>query len=175
VPRRAATLTTPAGGTGRSAVVPPSRWGTKLGRLDPKTGEVPRVKKNRMETDLKIPVRREWCGKEGNIWFTAIWRVYREDGFRATGQKRDDTKCQLRRPNDPHTAGSDAHGPFSWVFYVQGGGKYMWPAGSKDREKIELKGSPTEGRAFLLPYGIQINSKGRAGFLEASAQNKWPQ
>jgi len=126
----------------------------KIGRLDPKTGE---IKEYTLPSDKNAGPHGLMAGPDGNIWFTANFGGYigkldprtgHVDEFK-TGEKAD----------DPHTLVFDAKGTL-W-FTVQGGNM----VGRLDLKtgKITLKEVPTES---ALPYGIQINSKGVPIFCE---------
>jgi virginiamycin B lyase len=126
----------------------------KIGRLDPKTGE---IKEYTLPSDKNAGPHGLMADRDGNIWFTANFGGYigkldprtgHVDEFK-TGEKAD----------DPHTLVFDNNG-IIW-FTVQGGNM----VGRLDPKtgKINLKEVPTES---ALPYGIQINSKGIPVFCE---------
>jgi virginiamycin B lyase len=127
----------------------------KLGRLDPKTGE---IKEYPLPSDKNAGPHGLIADKAGNIWFTANFGGYIGKLDPATG-KVTQYKMPVEKADDPHTAVFDARG-ILW-FTVQGGNMVgrLDPATGK----IELKESPTEA---ALPYGIQINSKGIPIFCE---------
>ena len=127
----------------------------KLGRLDPKTGE---IKEYPLPTDKNSGPHGLVADKDGNIWFTANFGGYIGKLDPRTG-KVTEYKMPVEKADDPHTAVFDAHG-ILW-FTVQGGNM----VGRLDPQtgKIELKEVPTEA---ALPYGIQINSKGVPIFCE---------
>jgi virginiamycin B lyase len=126
----------------------------KLGRLDPKTGEI-----------KEYPLPGENAGphglvadRDGNIWFTANFGGYIGKLDPRTGHV-DQFKMTSDKADDPHSLVFDAHG-IIW-FTVQGGNMVgrLDPASGK----ITLKEVPTES---ALPYGIQINSQGVPIFCE---------
>jgi virginiamycin B lyase len=127
---------------------------SKLGRLDPKTGEM-------KEFPLKGPNDGPHglvADRDGNIWYTGNFAAYIGKLNPRTGEvtqyKMPDAKAE-----DPHTAVFDSHG-ILW-FTVQVGNM----VGRLDPQtgKIELKQPPT---ANSHPYGIAINSKGIPFFCE---------
>jgi virginiamycin B lyase len=126
----------------------------KIGRLDPKTGE---IKEYTLPSEKNAGPHGLMADRDGNIWFTANFGGYigkldprsgHVEEFK-TGEKAD----------DPHTLVFDASG-ILW-FTVQGGNM----VGRLDPKtgKMALKEVPTES---ALPYGIQINSKGVPIFCE---------
>jgi virginiamycin B lyase len=127
---------------------------SKLGRLDPATGEFkefPLKGKNDGPHGLV-------AGPDGNIWYTGnfaahIGKLDPHSG-EVTQYKMPDAKAE-----DPHTAVFDADG-ILW-FTVQVGNM----VGRLDPKsgKVELKQPPTENSH---PYGIAINSKGIPFFCE---------
>ncbi len=127
----------------------------KLGRLDPKTGE---IKEYTLPSDKNAGPHGLVADKDGNIWFTANFGGYIGKLDPQTG-KVTEYKMPVEKADDPHTAVFDAHG-ILW-FTVQGGNM----VGRLDPQtgKIELKEVPTEA---ALPYGIQVNSKGVPIFCE---------
>jgi len=127
----------------------------KLGRLDPKTGE---VKEYPLVEGKNSGPHGLVADRDGNIWFTANFGGYIGKLDPRTG-KVTQYPMPSEKADDPHTAVFDANGML-W-FTVQGGNM----VGRLDPKtgKIELKEVPTEG---ALPYGIQINSKGAPIFCE---------
>ena len=123
----------------------------KLGRLDPKTGE---MKEYPLPEDKNAGPHGLIADRNGNIWYTANFGGYIGKLDPKTG-KVTEYKMPLAKADDPHTAVFDAQG-ILW-FTVQGGNM----VGRLDPQtgKVELKEVPTEA---ALPYGIQINSKGRS-------------
>ena len=127
---------------------------SKLGRLDPKTGEM-------KEFPLKGPNDGPHglvADRDGNIWYTGNFAAYIGKLNPRTGEvtqyKMPDAKAE-----DPHTAAFDSHG-ILW-FTVQVGNM----VGRLDPQtgKIELKQPPT---ANSHPYGIAVNSNGIPFFCE---------
>lgn len=127
---------------------------SKLGRLDPATGEFkeyPLTGKNDGPHGLV-------ADREGNIWYTGNFAAHIGKLNPRSGEV-----TQYKMPNDkaedPHTAVFDAQGTL-W-FTVQVGNM----VGRLDPKtgKIELKLVPTKD---ARPYGIQINSKGVPFFCE---------
>ena len=127
---------------------------SKLGRLDPKTGEM-------KEFPLKGPNDGPHglvADRDGNIWYTGNFAAYIGKLNPRTGEvtqyKMPDAKAE-----DPHTAVFDSHG-ILW-FTVQVGNM----VGRLDPQtgKIELKQPPT---ANSHPYGIAVNSNGIPFFCE---------
>ena len=127
----------------------------KLGRLDPKTGE---MKEYSLPSDKNAGPHGLVADKDGNIWFTANFGGYIGKLDPRTG-KVTEFKMPVEKADDPHTAVFDAHG-ILW-FTVQGGNM----VGRLDPKtgKFDMKEVPTES---ALPYGIQINSKGTPIFCE---------
>src|SRR5215469_5284310 len=127
----------------------------KIGRLDPKTGE---IKEYPLPESKNAGPHGLVADKDGNIWFTANFGGYIGKLDPNTG-KVTEYKMPVEKADDPHTAVFDSRG-ILW-FTVQGGNMVgrLDPAAGK----IELKEVPTES---ALPYGIQINSKGTPIFCE---------
>lgn len=126
----------------------------KLGRLDPKTGEI-----------KEYPLPGQNAGphglvadRDGNIWFTANFGGYIGKLDPRTGHV-DQFKMTSDKADDPHSLVFDRNG-IIW-FTVQGGNMVgrLDPASGK----MTLKEVPTES---ALPYGIQVNSKGVPIFCE---------
>ncbi len=126
----------------------------KLGRLDPKTGEI-----------KEYPLKTEGSGPhglvadaQGNIWFTAAFRGYVGKLDPKTG-----TVTEYRMPDprarDPHTPVFDPHG-ILW-FTVERGNF----VGQLDPQtgQVKLKVVPTPK---AVPYGIVVSSKGVPYFCE---------
>ncbi len=127
----------------------------KLGRLDPKTGE---IKEYPLPSDKNAGPHGLVADKDGNIWFTANFGGYIGKLDPRSGQVTQ-FKMPVEKADDPHTAVFDARG-ILW-FTVQGGNM----VGRLDPKtgKFDMKEVPTES---ALPYGIQINSKGVPIFCE---------
>ncbi len=130
----------------------------KLGRLDPKTGE---IKEYPLPSDKNAGPHGLVADKDGNIWFTANFGGYIGKLDPRSGQVTQ-FKMPIEKADDPHTAVFDARG-ILW-FTVQGGNM----VGRLDPKtgKFDMKEVPTES---ALPYGIQINSKGVPIFCELGA------
>jgi virginiamycin B lyase len=127
---------------------------SKLGRLDPKTGE---FKEFALKGENDGP-HGLVADREGNIWYTGnfaahIGKLNPRSG-EVTQYKMPDEKAE-----DPHTAVFDAQG-ILW-FTVQVGNM----VGRLDPKtgRIELKQVATKD---ARPYGIQVNSKGVPYFCE---------
>lgn len=127
---------------------------SKLGRLDPKTGE---FKEYALKGKNDGP-HGLVAGPDGNIWYTGNFAAHIGKLDPRSGEvtqfKMPDAKAE-----DPHTAAFDSHG-ILW-FTVQAGnfiGRLDPTTG-----KIELKQPPT---ADSHPYGIAVNSKGVPFFCE---------
>ena len=127
---------------------------SKLGRLDPKTGEM-------KEFPLKGPNDGPHglvADRDGNIWYTGNFAAYIGKLNPRTGEvtqyKMPDAKAE-----DPHTAVFDSRGILWFTVQV---GNFV---GRLDPQtgKVELKQPPT---ANSHPYGIAINSKGIPFFCE---------
>ena len=127
---------------------------SKLGRLDPATGEF-----------KEYPLKGANDGphglvadREGNIWYTGNFAAHIGKLNPRTGEvtqyKMPDAKAE-----DPHSLVFDAQGML-W-FTVQVGNM----VGRLDPKtgKVELKAAPSKD---ARPYGIQINSKGVPFFCE---------
>ena len=127
---------------------------SKLGRLDPATGEIkeyPLKGKNDGPHGLV-------ADREGNIWYTGNFAAHIGKLNPRTGEVTQ-YKMPDARAEDPHTAVFDAQGML-W-FTVQVGNM----VGRLDPKtgKIELHDAPS---ADARPYGIQINGKGIPFFCE---------
>ena len=127
----------------------------KIGRLDPKTGE---IKEFPLPEDKNAGPHGLAADRDGNIWFTANFGGYIGKLDPHTG-KVTEFKMTSEKADDPHTLVFDNNG-IIW-FTVQGGNM----VGQLDPKtgKMTLKQVPTES---ALPYGIQINSKGVPIFCE---------
>jgi len=127
----------------------------KLGRLDPKTGE---IKEYLLPDDKNAGPHGLVADRDGNIWFTANFGGYIGKLDPRTGHV-DEFKMTSEKADDPHSLMFDGNG-ILW-FTVQGGNM----VGRLDPKtgKMTLKEVPTES---ALPYGIQINSKGVPIFCE---------
>jgi len=126
----------------------------KLGRLDPKTGQI-------KEYALKTPNSGPHglvADKQGNIWFTAISGEY----VGRLDPKTGDIK-EYRPPEgakvDPHTPTFDQNG-ILWFTNEQSN-----EIGRLDPRtgKMDLKQSPTP---HSVPYGIVVTQKGMPIFCE---------
>ena len=126
----------------------------KLGRLDPKTGEI-----------KEYPLKTEGSGphglvadQQGNIWFTAAFKGYIGKLDPKTGAVTE-YKMPDPRAGDPHTPVFDLHG-ILW-FTVQSGNL----VGRLDPKtgEVKLKVVPTPQ---AVPYGIVVSSKGVPYFCE---------
>lgn len=127
---------------------------SKLGRLDPATGEI-----------KEFPLKGKNDGphglvadREGNIWYTGNFAGYIGKLNPRTGEVTE-YKMPDAKAEDPHTAVFDARG-IMW-FTVQVGNM----VGRLDPKtgKVDLINPPT---ANSHPYGIAINSKGVPFFCE---------
>lgn len=127
----------------------------KIGRLDPKTGE---IKEYTLPSDKNAGPHGLMADRDGNIWFTANFGGYIGKLDPRTGHV-DEFKMTDEKADDPHTLVFDKNG-IMW-FTVQGGNM----VGRLDPKtgKMTLKEAPTES---ALPYGIQVNSKGVPVFCE---------
>jgi len=159
-PIREFDVPTPHSGPHDPAVAPDgSLWYTgqmanKLGRLDPKTGE---IKEYSLRTDGSGP-HGLVADPQGNIWFTAAFKGYVGKLDPTTGAITEYTMPDPRA-RDPHTPVFDQRGVL-W-FTVQNGnfvGRLDPSTGD-----VKLKEVPTP-RA--VPYGIVVSSKGVPFFVE---------
>lgn len=127
---------------------------SKLGRLDPKTGQM----KEFPLTGPNDGPHGLVADRDGNIWYTGNFAGYIGKLNPRTGEvtqyKMPDAKAE-----DPHTAVFDSHGILWFTVQV---GNFI---GRLDPQtgKIELRQPPT---ANSHPYGIAINSKGIPVFCE---------
>ncbi len=126
----------------------------KLGRLDPKTGEI-----------KEYPLKTEGSGPhglvadaQGNIWFTAAFKGYVGKLDPKTGAVTE-YRMPDPRARDPHTPVFDPHG-ILW-FTVQNG-NFVGQLDPKTGN-VRLKEVPT---AKAVPYGIVVSSKGVPYFCE---------
>ena len=126
----------------------------KLGRLDPKTGE---IKEYPLKTADSGP-HGLVADAQGNIWFTAAFKGYVGKLDPRTGEVTE-YKMPDSRARDPHTPVFDQHGML-W-FTVQNG-NFVGQLDPKTGT-VKLKEVPT---AKALPYGIVISSKGVPYFCE---------
>jgi virginiamycin B lyase len=126
----------------------------KLGRLDPKTGQ---IKEYALKTEGSGP-HGLVADAQGNIWFTAAFKGYVGKLDPKTGAVTE-YKMPDARARDPHTPVFDAHGNL-W-FTVQGGNF----VGRLDPRtgRVKLKTVPTPN---AVPYGIVVSSKGVPYFCE---------
>jgi len=127
---------------------------SKLGRLDPATGEF-----------KEYPLKGANDGphglaadREGNIWYTGNFAAHIGKLNPRTGEvtqyKMPDAKAE-----DPHSLVFDAQGMLWFTVLV---GNMVGRLDPKTG-KVELKASPSKD---ARPYGIQINSKGVPFFCE---------
>ena len=126
----------------------------KLGRLDPKTGE---IQEFTMKTEGSGPHGLA-ADREGNIWFTANSKAYIGKLDPRSGEVTE-YPMPDSRARDPHSLTFDASGNI-W-FTVQGGnfvGKLEPGTG-----KVTLKEVPT---ARARPYGIVMGANGVPIFCE---------
>jgi len=125
----------------------------KLGRLDPKTGQI-------KEYPLKTPGSGPHglvADHEGNIWFTGIFKHYIGKLNPKTGEV---TEYPMPDPQaDPHTPTFDQQG-ILWFTTEQG--NFVGRLDPRT-EEVKLKGSPTP---HAVPYGIVVTSKGIPVFCE---------
>jgi virginiamycin B lyase len=126
----------------------------KLGRLDPKTGEI-----------KEFPLRTPDSGphglaadRDGNIWFTANSKAYIGKLNPSTGEVSE-YPMPDRRARDPHSLAFDPSGAL-WFTVQQGNfvGKLEPGTG-----KVTLKDVPTPN---ARPYGIIVTEKGVPFFCE---------
>jgi virginiamycin B lyase len=127
---------------------------SKLGRLDPATGE---FKEYALKGQNDGP-HGLVADRDGNIWYTGNFAAHIGKLDPRSGEVRQ-YKMPNEKAEDPHTAAFDAQGKL-W-FTVQVGNM----VGQLDPKtgKIELKQVATKE---ARPYGIQINSKGVPFFCE---------
>ncbi len=126
----------------------------KLGRLDPKTGQI-------REFPLKTPRSGPHglaADASGNIWFTAISAGYVGKLDPKTGQV---TEYRMPDPaaHDPHTPAFDANGLLWFTLESSGFVGRLDPASGK----VEVKKVPT---AHAVPYGIVVARDGVPVFCE---------
>ena len=126
----------------------------KLGRLDPKSGEI-----------TEYPLKTEGSGPhglvadaQGNIWFTAAYKGYVGKLDPKTGAVTE-YRMPDPRARDPHTPVFDQHG-ILW-FTVQNG-NFVGQLDPKTGT-VKLKEVPTPK---AVPYGIVVSSKGVPYFCE---------
>jgi virginiamycin B lyase len=126
----------------------------KLGRLDPKTGE---IKEFTVKTEGSGPHGLA-ADREGNIWFTANSKAYIGKLNPRTGEVTEYPMPDARA-RDPHSLVFDAAGNI-WFTVQQGNfvGKLEPGTG-----KVTLKQVPT---ADARPYGIVVTPKGLPVFCE---------
>ena len=128
--------------------------GNKLGRLDPKTGE---IKEYPLKTADSGP-HGLVADKRGNIWFTAAFKGYVGELDPKTGAVKE-YRMPDPRARDPHTPVFDLHG-ILW-FTIQTG-NFIGRLDPKTGE-VKLKEVPTPRAA---PYGIAVTSRGVPHFCE---------
>jgi virginiamycin B lyase len=131
-----------------------AQMGNKLGRLDPKTGE---IKEYTLKTADSGP-HGLVADKRGNIWFTAAFKGYVGELDPKTGAVKE-YKMPDPRARDPHTPVFDLHG-ILW-FTIQSG-NFIGRLDSKTGD-VKLKEVPTPRAA---PYGIAVTSSGVPYFCE---------
>ncbi len=126
----------------------------RLGRLDPKTGE---IKEFTVKTEGSGPHGLA-ADRDGNIWFTANSKAYIGKLNPRTGVVTE-YPMPDSRARDPHSLAFDAHGNI-WFTVQQGNfvGKLETGTG-----KVTLKEVPT---AESHPYGIVVTAKGVPIFCE---------
>lgn len=126
----------------------------RLGRLDPKTGEI-----------KEYPLTTEGSGPhglvadaQGNIWFTAAFKGYVGKLDPKTGGV---TEYKMPDPGarDPHTPVFDAHGI---LWFTVESGNFIGRLDPKTGE-VRLKEVPTPN---AVPYGIVVSSSGVPYFCE---------
>ena len=128
-------------------------FANKLGRLDPKTGQM-------KEYDLKTPRSGPHgltADKAGNVWFTANSSRYIGKLDPKTGEV---TEYQL---NDP-----DARGPHTPIFDQKGTLWFTLQSGMVGRlvpstGAMKIVRTPSSN---TYPYGVQINSKGVPWYVD---------
>jgi virginiamycin B lyase len=128
----------------------------KLGRLDPKSGEMREYKVNAQSGPHALVE-----DKDGNVWFTGNFRGFIGKLDPRTGEVKE-YPLPDPRARDPHTIVID-HDGIVW-FTVQGGnfvGRLDPATGD-----ITLAQPPT---ANARPYGIAVNSKNELWFVEFGA------
>jgi virginiamycin B lyase len=125
----------------------------KLGRLDPKTGQI-------KEFPLKTPgsgAHGLVADHDGNIWFTAIFKHYIGKLDPKTGEI---TEYPMPNPEaDPHTPVFDQQGTL-WFTTQQA--NFVGRLDPRTGE-VKLKPVPTP---HAVPYGILVTSKGVPIFCE---------
>lgn len=126
----------------------------KLGRLNPKTGDI-----------KEYPLRTEGSGphglvadEKGNIWFTAAYKGYVGKLDPKTGAVVE-YKMPDPRARDPHTPVFDPQGI---LWFTVEGGNFIGQLNPKTG-KVKLKELPTP---HAVPYGIAVSSKGVPYFCE---------
>jgi virginiamycin B lyase len=126
----------------------------KIGRLDPRTGEM-------KEYSLKVSNSGPHglvADSEGNIWFTANFAGYIGKLDPKTGEVKE-YKMPDEKADDPHTAVFAANGTLWFTLQAANMVGRLDPKSGR----VELKNVPT---ASALPYGMQVNSKGVPFFCE---------
>jgi virginiamycin B lyase len=126
----------------------------KIGRLDPKTGDI----KEYPLTVTNSGPHGLVSDREGNIWFTANFAGYIGKLDPKTGEVKE-YKMPGEKADDPHTAVFDANGTLWFTLQTANMVGRLDPKSGK----IELKNVPTPS---ALPYGMQVNSKGVPFFCE---------
>jgi virginiamycin B lyase len=151
---------TPQSGPHDPALAPDgSLWYTgqmanKLGRLDPKTGQI-----------KEYPLKTEGSGPhglvadaQGHIWFTAAFKGYVGKLDPKTGAVTE-YKMPDPRARDPHTPVFDPHGI---LWFTVESGNFVGRLDPKTGE-VKLKEVPTPK---AVPYGIVVSSAGVPYFCE---------
>ena len=128
---------------------------SKIGRLDPKTGD---IKEYPLEVTNSGP-HGLVSDREGNIWFTTNFAGYIGELDPKTGGVKQYKMPVEKGAEDPHSLIFDENGTL-W-FTLQGAN--MVGRLDPTTGKVELKDVPTEN---ALPYGIQMSSKGVPFFCE---------
>ena len=124
----------------------------KLGRLDPKTGEI-------KEYALKTPDSGPHglvADKDGNIWFTANFKAYIGKLNPKTGEVTEYPTPEVR---DPHTPVFDQNG----ILWFTGQNANRVGRLDPATGKVDVKEVPT---ARAVPYGIVVTQKGVPIFCE---------
>ncbi len=126
----------------------------KLGRLDPRTGE---IKEYSLKTEDSGP-HGLVADAGGNIWFTANYKGYVGKLDPKTGAVTE-YKMPDPRARDPHTPVFDARGV---LWFTVESGNFIGRLDPKTGE-VKLKEVPTPK---AVPYGIVVSSKGVPYFCE---------
>ena len=160
IPIKEYDLPTPQSHPHDPAVAPDgSLWYTgqmanKLGRLDPKTGE---IREYALKTEGSGP-HGLVADRQGSIWFTAAFKGYVGKLDPKTGIVTE-YKMPDSRARDPHTPVFDGLGN---LWFTVESGNFVGRLDPKTGE-VKLKELPTSN---AVPYGIVVNSKGVPYFCE---------